>query len=107
MVDSPNDAVQSHKVSAGNSPGGGAGGPKSRENPEKLEKLSPAKVGGYTGFGDHLGTCPPISVSIDVASPKLLWQIDLVIIYKPTRFQVETHPGAGSMGKKVEKPKKS
>ena len=53
-------------------------------------------------------TCPPISVSIDGTSPKLLWYIALVIIYKPTRFQVETHPGAGSVGKKVLKfPKKS
>ena len=59
-------------------------------------------------MGDHLVTCPPISVSIDGTSPKLLWQIALVMIYKPTRFQVETHPGAGLVGKKVLKiPKKS
>ena len=53
-------------------------------------------------------TCPPISVSIDGTSPKLLWQIALVIIYKPTRLQVKTHPGAGPVGKKVLKiPEKS
>ena len=55
-----------------------------------------------------MGTCPPISVSIDGTLPELLWQIALVMIYKPTRFQVETHPGAGVVGKKVLKiPKKS
>ena len=54
-----------------------------------------------------MGTCPPISVSIDGASPKLLWQIAPVMTYKLTRFQVETHPGAGLVGKKVLKiPKK-
>ena len=54
MVDGPNDALQSQKVSARNSPGGGVGGPKSRENPENSEKLSPAKGGGYWG-GRPLG----------------------------------------------------
>ena len=54
MVDSPYDALQSHKVSARNSPGGGVGGPKSRENPENSEKLSTAKGGGYWG-GRPLG----------------------------------------------------
>ena len=29
---------------------------------------------------------PHISINIDGTSPKLLWQIALVIIYKPTRF---------------------
>ena len=54
-----------------------------------------------------MGTCPPISISIDGTSPKLLWKIALVIIYKTTRFQVENHPGAGLVGKKVlEIPKK-
>ena len=78
------------------------GGPKSRANPKNLEKLSPAKGGGGTGGGDHLGTC------IDRTSPKLLWQIALVITYKPTRFWVETHQGAALVGKKVLKiPKKA
>ena len=54
MVDSPNDALQSHKVSGRNSPVGGVGGPKSRENPENSEKLSTAKGGGYWG-GRPLG----------------------------------------------------
>ena len=54
-----------------------------------------------------MGTGPPIS-GRDGTSPKLLWQIALVMMYKPTRFQVETHPGAGLVGKKVLKiPKKS
>ena len=51
---------------------------------------------------------PHISASIDGTSPKLSWYIVLVIIYKPTRFWVETHQGTGSAGKKVLKiPKKS
>ena len=108
MVDSPNDALQSHKVSAGNSPRGRVGGQKSLKNPENPEKLSPGRGGGATGVGDHFGTIQHISINIDGTSPKLLWQIALVVIYKPTRFQVETHPGAGSVGKKVLKiPKKS
>ena len=107
MVDSPNDALQSHKVLARNSQG-----PKSRENPENLEKLSPGEEGGGgkgdTGVGDHLGTIRHISFSIDGTSPKLLSQIALMTPFKHTKFQVETHPGAGSVGKKVLKiPKKS
>ena len=60
-------------------------------------------------MGDHFGSIRHISINIDGTSPKLLWYIDLVIIYKPTRFQVETHPGARVVGtKKVLKiPKKS
>ena len=61
MVDSPNDALQIHKVSGRNSPRGSVGGQKSLENPENLEKLSPA--GG--GVGDRLGTFRHISVTID------------------------------------------
>ena len=52
-------------------------------------------------MGDHFGTIQHISINIDGTSPKLLWQIALVIIYKPTRFWVETHQGTGSVGKKV------
>ena len=51
-------------------------------------------------MGDHFGTIRHISVSMDETSPKLLWEIDLVKIYKPTRFWVETHQGTGSVGKK-------
>ena len=54
MVDSPNDTLQSHKVSAQNSQVSEVGGPKSRENPGNSEKLSPAKAGGYWG-GRPLG----------------------------------------------------
>ena len=36
MVDSPNDALQAHQVSGRNSPGGGVGGQKSLENPQKV-----------------------------------------------------------------------
>ena len=77
---------------------------KSLENPENLEKLSPGRGGGYWGerpLGD-------MSTYLrQHERPKLLWQITLVIIYKPTRFQVEAHPGAGSVGKIVLKIPKS
>ena len=72
MVDTPNDAPQSHKVSGQNSPRGRVGGQKSRENPENPEKLSPGQGEG-TGVGDHFGTMRHISVTIDGTSPKLLW----------------------------------
>ena len=49
MVHSPNDALQSHKVLGQNSPRGRVGGQKSLKNPENLEKLSPARGGGYGG----------------------------------------------------------
>ena len=101
MVDTPNDALQSHKVLGQNSPRGRVGGQKSLKISEILEKLSPDQGGGGTGVGDHLGTCPPISVSIDGTSPKLLWWIALVKVYKPTKFWGETHQGVGSVGKKV------
>ena len=59
-------------------------------------------------MGNHFGAFPPISVSIDGTSPKLLWWIALVKLYKPRSFWVKTHRGAGSVGKKVLKiPKKS
>ena len=58
--------------------------------------MSPGQ--GGTGVGDHFGTMRHISVTIDRTSPKLLWLIALVIIYKPTKFLVETHRGAGSAG---------
>ena len=57
--------------------------------------------GGDTGVGDHFGTIQHISINIDGTSPKLLWKIALVIIYKPTRFWVETHQRTGSVGKEV------
>ena len=49
MVHSPNDALQSHKVSGQNSPRGWVGGQKSLKNPESPEMLSPAWGGGYWG----------------------------------------------------------
>ena len=59
-------------------------------------------------MGNHFGTIRHISINIDGTSPKFLWQIALVIIYKPTRFWVETHQGTGSVRKEVLKiPKKS
>ena len=54
MVDTPNDALQSHKVSGQNSPRGRVGGQKSLKNPENPEKLSPSQGGGYWG-GRPLG----------------------------------------------------
>ena len=68
MVHSPNDALQSHKVSGQSSPRGRIGGQNSLENPENLEKVSP---GGGTEMGDHFGTIRHISVSIDGISLKL------------------------------------
>ena len=99
MVDTPNDALQSHKVSGQNSPRGRVRGQKILKNSELLDKLSPGEGGG-PGVGDHLGTCPPISVSIDGTSPKLLWWIALVKVYKPTKFRVKTHQGVGSVSNK-------
>ena len=54
MVDTPNDALQSHKVSVQNSPRGRVSGQKSLQNSEILEKLSPGEGGGYWG-GRPLG----------------------------------------------------
>ena len=106
---SPNDALQSHKFTVQESPRGRVGGQKSLKNPQNPEKLSPGRGReGGTRVGDHFGTIRHISINIDGTSPKLLWQIALVIIYKPTKFWVETHQGTGSVGKKVLKiPKKS
>ena len=42
-----------------------------------------------------------ISISIDGTSPKLSWYIVLMMPYNHTNFQVKTHQGAGSVGKKV------
>ena len=57
MVHSPNDALQSHKVSGQNSPRGRVGGQNSLKNPENLEKLSPR--GGYWGARPlwNISTC--------------------------------------------------
>ena len=51
MVHSPNDALQTHKVSRQNPSRGRVGGQKSLKNPENLEKLSPGRGrgGGYWG----------------------------------------------------------
>ena len=54
MVDTPNDALQSHKVLGQNSPRGRVSGQKSLKNSEILEKLSPGEGGGYWG-GRPLG----------------------------------------------------
>ena len=44
-----------------------------------------------------------ICVNIDGTSPKLSWYIVLMMPYNHTKFQVRTHQGAGSVGKKVQK----
>ena len=109
MVDNPSDNIQTHEVLGRNSPRDRVSGQKILKNPDNPEKLSPGRGGGWgTGVGKHFGTIWHISINIEGTSPKLLWQIALVIIYKPTRFWVETHQGTGSVGKKVLKiPKKS
>ena len=73
LVDSPSNALQTHKVSGPKSPRGRVGGQKGLKNPENPEKLSPGRGGGGTGVGDHFGTIRHISVSIGGTSPKLLW----------------------------------
>ena len=54
MVHSPNDALQSYKVSGQNSPRGRVGGQKSLKNPGNLEKLSPGRGGGVYWGGRPL-----------------------------------------------------
>ena len=67
MVDSPSDALQTHKVSARNSPRSGVGGQKSLKNPEN------AWAGvGRTGVGDHFGTLPSISIRRDITQTFLV-----------------------------------
>ena len=51
MVHSPNDALQSHKVSGQNSPKERVGGQKSPKNPGNPEKLSPGSGGGGGYWG--------------------------------------------------------
>ena len=56
MVHSPNDALQSHKVSGQNSPRSRVGEQRILENPENLEKLSPGRGGeGVLGWATTLG----------------------------------------------------
>ena len=50
---------------------------------------------------ERISAYPHISVSIDGTSPKLSWYIVLMMPYNHTKFRVETHQGAGSVGKKV------
>ena len=85
IIDSPNDALQSHKVSGQNSPRGRVGGQKSLKNPENLEKLSPARGAG-TGVGDHFETIQHVSINIDRTSPNLSWYIFLMMPYNHTKF---------------------
>ena len=81
---------------------------KKSEKSQKSGKVKPGHGVGGRRVGNHFGTIRHISINIDGTSPKLLWQIALVVIYKHTRFWVETHQGTGSVGKKVMKiPKKS
>ena len=101
MVDTPNDALQSHKVLGQNSPRGRVGGQKSLKNPKNPEAKSGQGGGGGTGGGDHFGTIRHISINIDGTSPKLSWYIVLMMPYIHTKSQVKTHQGAGSVGKKV------
>ena len=49
-----------------------------------------------------------MSINIDGTSPNLSWYMVLMMPDNHTKFWVETHQGAGSVGKKVLKiPEKS
>ena len=50
---------------------------------------------------DRISAYPHISVSIDGTSPRTSWYTVLTMPYKNTKFQVESHQGLGSVGKKV------
>ena len=54
-----------------------------------------------------MGTIRHISVSIDGTSPKLPWQIALVILYTPTRVWVQTPQGAWFTSKRNPKLSKA
>ena len=104
---SPNDALQSHKVSGQNSSRGSSGGQKILKNPQNVEKLSPARGGGYWGgrplWNNSTYLCQhrrDITQTFMVDSPS-----DPI---QTTRFRVKTHERAGLVGTKVLKtPKKS
>ena len=70
------------------------GAPRCRNTPR-------VRGGGCTGVGDHLGTMRQITVTIDRTSPKFLWWIALLKVYKPTKFRGENYQGTGSVGKKL------
>ena len=103
MVDSPNDALQTSKVS-GLTKGQGRWAKKS-ENPKNSEKLSPGGGGrGYWGgrpLGDKSAVLSQhkrdMTHTFMVESPS----------DKPTKFQVQTHQGAGLVSKRNQKIKKS
>ena len=58
IVDSPNDALQTHKVSGRNSPRGRIGGQKSLETPEKVMKSCPSEDRGRARPYNHRTTEP-------------------------------------------------
>ena len=94
MVDTPNDALQSHKVSGRNLPRGRVSGQKSLENPGNPEKLSPGggRGGEGTGVGDHLGTIRDSSFSIGPGQGEIIISSAIsVISLSPGR-------GRGSVG---------
>ena len=106
MVHSPNDALQSHKVSGQKSPRDRVGGQKSLKNPVNPEKLSPGRggVGGYWGgrpLWDNAAYLHQhrrdITHTFMVHSPNDALQSNQV----KKSNQVKTHQGAGSVGKKV------
>ena len=107
MVDNPSEILQTRKILGPNSPRGRFGGQKGLNNPENLEKLSPGRGGGYCGgrpLGDTAAAGGPklhISGTPIAQGPKLRPKGPLPKVLLPTKFRVETHQGAGSVGKKV------
>ena len=59
MVHSPNDALQSQKVSGQNSPRGRVGGQKSLKNPENMENTGGAEAQNRTPKGGGPPPSPP------------------------------------------------
>ena len=127
MAERPNDALQTYKLSGQKSPRGKVGEQKkySREkmhgkncgnryeNRRKSPKIRGKMCGKLRGEIEKKSRKSRktageiakiaylyISVIIDETSPKLLWQIVLMMLYKHTKFQVESRQGAGLVSKR-------
>ena len=61
----------------------------------------PASKQAAAAATELISAYPHTSVTIDGTLPKLSWYIVLTMPYNHKKFQVKTHQGAGSVGKKV------